>query len=164
MAALLAREMHALDPNLAPSEVITMRRFINYSALASQQIMVVLLGIFGALALLLAAIGLYGVMAYSVSQSSRELALRMALGADRTDVLKLVMGNGLMLTAAGVILGAIAALGLTQLIGYALYKVSPRDPLAFGLAFFVMTLVSLAACSLPASRAARVDPVRALRE
>jgi macrolide transport system ATP-binding/permease protein len=164
MADLLAREMHALDSNLAPAEVITMRRFINYSALASQQIMVVLLGIFGALALLLAAIGLYGVMAYSVSQSSRELALRMALGADRTDVLKLVMGNGLMLTAAGVILGAIAALGLTQLIGYALYKVSPRDPLAFGLAFFVMTLVSLAACSLPASRAARVDPVRALRE
>jgi predicted permease len=164
MAASLAREIHALDANLAPSEVVTMRRFINYSALASQQIIVVLLGIFGGLALLLAAIGLYGVMSYSVSQNTRELALRMALGAGRFDLLRLVMGNGLTLTACGVALGAIAALGLTRLIGYALYKVSPRDPLAFGLALVVMTLVSLAACFLPASRAARVDPVRALRE
>jgi macrolide transport system ATP-binding/permease protein len=164
MAASLAHEIHALDGNLAPSEVITMRRFINYSALASQQIIVALLSIFGALALLLAAIGLYGVMAYSVSQSSREFALRLALGAGRPDLLKLVIGNGLALTAGGVVLGAIAALGLTRLIGYALYKVSPRDPIAFGLAFVVMTLVSLAACLLPAARAARVDPVRALRE
>jgi macrolide transport system ATP-binding/permease protein len=164
MAASLAREMHALDPNLAPSEVVTMRRFINYSALASQQIMVVLLGIFGALALLLAAIGLYGVMAYSVSQNTRELGLRMALGAGRADLLRLVMGNGLTLTACGVALGAIAALSLTRLIGYVLYNVSPRDPIAFGVAFAVMALVSIAACLLPASRAARVDPVRALRE
>jgi macrolide transport system ATP-binding/permease protein len=164
MAASLTREIHALDANLSPSEVITMRRFINYSALASQQIIVVLLGIFGALALLLAAIGLYGVMAYAVSQSTREFALRMALGAGRADLLRLVMGNGLVLTAGGVALGAIASLGLTRLIGYVLYKVSPRDPLAFALAFGVMTLVSLAACFLPASRAARIDPVRALRE
>jgi macrolide transport system ATP-binding/permease protein len=164
VAAALTREIHVLDPNLAPSEVVTMRRFINYSALASQQVIVALLGIFGGLALALAAIGLYGVMAYSVSQSTRELALRMALGAGRMDLLKLVMGNGLTLTACGVALGAIAALGLTRLIGYALYNVSPHDPIAFGFAFLVMTLVALAACLLPASRATRVNPVRALRE
>jgi macrolide transport system ATP-binding/permease protein len=164
MAAALAREIRTLDGNLAPSEVVTMRRYINYTALASQQIVVALLGIFGALALLLAAIGLYGVIAYAVSQSTRELALRMALGAGRADLLRLVMGNGLALTTGGVLLGAAAALGLTRLIADVLYKVSPRDPLAFGLAFLVMTLVSLAACVLPASRAARVDPVRALRE
>jgi macrolide transport system ATP-binding/permease protein len=164
MAAVLTREIHLLDGNLAPSEVISMRRFINYTALASQQIVVALLGIFGALALLLAAIGLYGVMAYSVSQSTRELALRMALGAGRADMLRLVMGNCLALTAGGIALGAIAALGLTRLIGVALYKVSPYDPLAFSVAFAGMTLISLAACSLPASRAARIDPIRALRE
>jgi macrolide transport system ATP-binding/permease protein len=164
MAAEIAREIRTLDANLAPSEVITMRRYINYTALASQQVVVALLGIFGALALLLAAIGLYGVMAYSVSQSTRELALRMALGAGRIDMLRLVLRNGLSLTTGGVVLGAATALGLTRLIAPVLYKVSPRDPAAFGVAFAVMTLVSFAACIVPASRAARVDPVRSLRE
>lgn len=164
MARSLAREIRILDGNLAPSEVISMRRFINYSALASQQVIVSLLGIFGALALLLASIGLYSVMAYTVSQSTRELALRMALGARRGDLLRLVLANGLALTVGGVALGTIAALGLTPLIGDALYQVSPRDPFAFGLAFATMTLISSAACFLPASRAARIDPIRALRQ
>jgi predicted permease len=163
MAAALAREFHALDANLAPSEVITMREHVNRTALATQQIAVALLSIFGGLALLLAAIGLYGVMSYAVSQSTRELGLRMALGARASDVLRLVMSHGLLLSAGGVVLGAVAALALTRLIGSLLYKVSPRDPLAFGLAFIVMTIASLAACILPAWRATRIDPVRALR-
>jgi ABC-type antimicrobial peptide transport system permease subunit len=164
MAAALAREIHTLDGKLAPSEVMTMRQYINVTALASQQIIVALLTIFGGLALLLAAIGLYGVMAYSVSQNTREFGLRMAMGAGRKDLLWLVMGHGLALTAGGVVLGAIAAVGLTRLIGDLLYAVSPRDPLAFGLALAGMTLLALAACSLPAWRAARIDPVRALRD
>ena len=116
------------------------------------------------MALLLAAIGLYGVMSYAVSQSTRELGLRMALGADASNLLRLVLSRGLALTAGGVALGAAVALGLTRLLGSLLYKVSPHDPLAFGSAFVVMTITALAASFLPAWRASRTDPVRALRE
>ncbi|MFY9530342.1 MAG: ABC transporter permease [Candidatus Acidiferrales bacterium] len=163
MAAALAREAHTLDPDLALYEVITMREQVDRST-SSQRIAVTLLTVFSGLALLLAAVGLYGVMSYAVSQSTRELGLRMALGAGASDLLRLVMSHGLALTAGGVVLGAAAALGLTRLLGYLLYNVSPRDPLAFGSAFVVMTIASLAACFLPAWRAARTDPARALRD
>lgn len=163
IAAAMAREVHALDPDVAPSEAITMREQVDRST-SSQQIAVMLLGVFGGLALLLAAIGLYGVMSYSVSQSTRELGLRMAIGARPLDLFRLVISRGLALTAGGIVLGGALALGLTRLIGDLLYKVNPRDPLAFGWAFVVMTLVSLAACFLPAWRATRIDPVRALRD
>ncbi len=163
IAAAMAREVHALDPDLAPLEVITMREQVDRST-SAQQIAVMLLGVFGGLALLLAAIGIYGVMSYAVSQSTRELGLRMAVGARPIDLFRLVMSRGLVLTAGGIFLGAAAALGLTRLIGDLLYKVNPRDPLAFGSAFLVMTIVSLAACFLPAWRATRIDPVRALRD
>jgi ABC-type antimicrobial peptide transport system permease subunit len=116
------------------------------------------------LVLLLAAIGLYGVMSYAVSQSTRELWLRMAVGARPLDLFRLVMLRGLVMTAGGIVLGAVAALGLTRLIGDLLYKVNPRDPFAFGSAFLVMAIVSLAACFLPAWRATRIDPIRALRD
>jgi putative ABC transport system permease protein len=107
---------------------------------------------------------LYGVMSYAVSQSSRELGLRMALGAEASNVWRLVMSRGMALTGGGVLLGAVAALVLTRLLGNYLFKVSPRDPLAFGGAFAVMTVAALAACFLPAWRATRTDPVRALRD
>jgi putative ABC transport system permease protein len=162
MASSLVREIHALDANVAPAELITMREQVDRTT-ASQRIAVTILGVFGGLALVLAAIGLYGVMASTVSQSTRELALRMALGASTADLLRLVMSKGLALTAGGVILGAAAALELTRLMGYLLYKVSPRDPLAFGAAFLVLTIASLAACFVPAWRAARTDPLHALR-
>jgi ABC-type antimicrobial peptide transport system permease subunit len=119
--------------------------------------------VFGALALVLAAIGLYGVMAATVSQSSREFALRIALGANASDLLGLVLSRGLALTAGGVVLGVVAALQVTRLLGYLLYKVSPRDPLAFASAFVVITVASLVACFVPAWRATRTDPLRALR-
>jgi predicted permease len=163
MAAALVKEVHALDPNLAPSEVITMREQVDRTT-STQRIGVTLLGVFGGLALVLAAVGLYGVMSYAVSQSNRELGLRIALGAGASDLLRLVMSPGLALAAGGVVLGAAVALALTRLIGYLLYNVSPRDPLAFGSAFAVMTIASLAACLFPALRAMRTDPVRALRD
>jgi len=162
MATALAREVHALDANVAPSELITMQEQLERST-SPQMVAVTLVGVLGGLALLLAAIGLYGVMSYTVSQSSRELGLRMALGADTSDLLRLVLSRGLALTGAGVLLGAGTALLLTRLLGNLLYKVSPRDPLAFGSAFAVMAVVSLAACLLPAWRATRTDPVRALQ-
>jgi predicted permease len=162
MAPALVREIHALDANVSPGELITMREQVDRTT-ASQRIAVTILGVFGGLALFLAAIGLYGVMSSTVSQSTRELALRMALGASTRDLLRLVMSKGLALTAGGVVLGAAAALELTRLMGYLLYHVSPRDPLAFGSAFMVITAASLLACFLPAWRATRTDPLGALR-
>jgi macrolide transport system ATP-binding/permease protein len=163
MAAALTREVHALDPGLALFEVITLQEQLDRST-SAQKVAVTLVGVLGGLALLLAVIGLYGVMSYAVSQSTRELGLRMALGAGASNLLKLVLSRGLALTAGGVVLGAAVALGLTRLLGNLLYKVSPRDPLAFGSAFMIMTLASLAACFLPAWRATRTDPARALRD
>jgi macrolide transport system ATP-binding/permease protein len=163
IAPAIAREIRAIDPGLAPMETITMRQEVDRMSYA-QRLAVALLTAFGGIALLLAAIGLYGVMSYSVSQSKRELGLRMAVGAGAADLLRLVMSQGLMLTAGGIVLGAIASLALTRFIGNLLYKISPRDPMIFAYALVVMTVVSLAACFLPAWRASRIDPVRALRE
>jgi macrolide transport system ATP-binding/permease protein len=163
MATALAREVHAIDANLAVYEVITLQEQVDRST-SPQQVAVTLVGVLGGLALLLAAIGLYGVMSYAVSQSTRELGLRMALGAGASNLLRLVLSRGLGLTAGGVLLGAAVALGLTRLLGNLLYKVSPRDPVAFGSAFVIMSVAALAACFLPAWRATRTDPARALRE
>jgi ABC-type antimicrobial peptide transport system permease subunit len=163
VATTLAREVHALDANLAPYETITLQEQVDRST-SPQLVAVTLVGVLGALALLLAAIGLYGVMSYAVSQSTRELGLRMALGAGASNLLQLVISRGLALMAGGALLGAAVALGLTRLLGNLLYNVSPRDPLAFGAAFAVMTIAALAACFLPAWRAARTDPARALRD
>ena len=163
MATAIAREVHALDSNLAPYEVITMQEQLDRST-SAQMVAVTLVGILGGLALVLAAIGLYGVMSYAVSQSTRELGLRMALGAGSSNLLRLVLSRGLALTAGGVFLGAAVALGLTRLLGNLLYKVSPYDPLAFGSAVLVMMITALAACLLPAWRATRTDPMQALRD
>src|SRR6266581_5876431 len=159
----LAREVRALDGNLALYEVITLQEQVDRST-SPQQVAVTLVGILSGLALLLAAIGLYGVMSYAVSQSTRELGLRMALGASTSNLLRLVMSRGLTLTAGGVLLGAAVALALTRLLGNLLYNVSPRDPLAFASAFVVMMIASLAACFLPAWHATRTDPARVLRD
>jgi ABC-type antimicrobial peptide transport system permease subunit len=132
--------------------------------MSPQRAAVALLEVFGGLALLLAAIGLYGVMSYAVSQSTRELGLRMALGAGTPNVLRLVLRRGLVLTGAGIVLGAAAAIGLTRLLGDLLYRVSPRDPLAFGIALAVMVVASAGACFVPAWRATRIDPLQALRQ
>lgn len=159
----VGRSIRAIDPALAPMETSTMRQQIDRPTY-TQRLAVALLGVFGGIALMLSAIGLYGVMSYSVSQSKRELGLRMALGAEASDLLRLVMSKGLALTGGGIMLGAIASLGLTRLIGNLLFHVSPRDPAAFATAFAVMAMVSLAACLLPAWRASQTDPVRALRD
>lgn len=162
IASALVREIHSMDASLAPSEVITMREQVDRST-SSQRIAVTLLGVFGGLALALAAIGLYGLMSYAVSQSTRELGLRMALGARASDLFRQIVSQGLALTAGGAVVGAGAALLLTRLIADLLYRVSPHDPVAFGIAFFVMTIAALAACLVPAWRATRTDPLKALR-
>src|SRR5438552_2405983 len=152
ISGALAREVKALDATLAPTAPFRVQEQVDRKGY-TQRLAATLIAIFGAMALFLAAIGLYAVMSYSVSQATRELGLRMALGAGVTDLLRLVMSRGLVLTAGGVMLGAAAALALTRLMGNLLYKVSPRDPLAFGLAFVIMIIVALVACFLPALRA-----------
>ena len=163
MAIALARQVHALDANLATYEVITLQEQLERST-SPQMVALTLVGVLGGLALLLAAIGLYGVISYAVNQSTRELGLRIALGASAGDLLRLVLSQGLVLITAGVVIGTTAALGLTRLMGNLLYKVSPRDPVAFGSAFLVITISSFAAVLIPALRAAGTDPARALRE
>jgi predicted permease len=158
----LLGEVRALDPDLPLNEMITLQEQVNRST-SPQLVAVSLVALFGGLALLLASIGLYGVMSYTVSQSTRELGLRMALGAGTSNVLRLVLLRGLLLTTTGIIIGITLALLLTRLLGNLLYQVSPRDPLAFVAAFAVMTLASAAACFLPAWRATRTDPARVLR-
>jgi len=163
MAKALAREVHSIDGNLALFEVISLQEQLDRST-SPQKVAVTLVGVLGGLAVTLAAIGLYGVMSYAVSQSTRELGLRMALGADPSNLLRLVLSRGLSLTGAGLALGVAVALGLTRLLGSLLYKIGPRDPLAFGSAFLVMLVAALAASLLPAWRATRTDPARALRD
>lgn len=162
MAAALVRQVRELDGNLALYEVISLQEQLDRST-SPQMVAVTLVSVLGGSALLLAVIGLYGVMSYAVSQSSRELGLRMALGAGASNLLRLVLSRGMTLTALGVLFGAAVALPSTRLLGNLLYKVSPRDPLAFALAFTMMTIAALLACLLPAFRAMRTDPARVLR-
>ncbi len=163
ISASLLREVHALDGNLALYEMITLQEQVDRST-SPQLVAVTLVSILAGLALLLSAVGLYGVMSYAVAQSMRELALRMALGAGPGDLLRLVISRGLRLTAGGVFLGAAAGLALTRLLGRLLYNVSPRDPRAFGAAMAVMIITTVAACLFPGWRATRTDPARVLRD
>ena len=163
ISASLLREVHALDGNLALYEMITLQEQVDRST-SPQLVAVTLVSILAGLALLLSAVGLYGVMSYAVAQSMRELALRMALGAGPGDLLRLVISRGLRLTAGGVFLGAAAGLALTRLLGRLLYNVSPRDPRAFGAAMAVMIVTTVAACLFPGWRATRTDPARVLRD
>jgi macrolide transport system ATP-binding/permease protein len=163
ISAAVLREVHALDGNLALYETITLQEQVNRST-SPQLVAVTLVSILGGLALLLASVGLYGVMSYAVAQANRELGLRLALGAGAGNLFRMVISRGLRLTAVGVLCGATAGLALTRLFGTLLYHVTPRDPLAFGVAFAVMTITSVAACLVPAWRATRTDPARVLRD
>lgn len=166
LASALFQEVHSMDPGLGIEELITMRDHMNFTVLSSQKVVVSLLIIFAGIALSLAAVGLYGVLSYSVSQGRREFGLRMALGAGTSNLFQVVMYRGLVLSVGGISLGLVAAVALTRLIAVdsLLYHVNPRDPLAFALAFLVMISISVTACLAPAWRAARTNPLQALRD
>jgi len=144
------------------SRTQTMDEIISDS-LASQRFSMAIFGIFAALALTLASVGIYGVISYLVQQRTQEIGVRVALGAKRSDVLRLILGEGLKMAGAGVILGLIAAFGLTRLMASLLYGVSATDPLTFVAVAILLAGVALAACYIPARRAMRVDPMVALR-
>jgi predicted permease len=144
------------------SKTQTMDSIISDS-LASQQFSMAVLGIFAAFALVLASVGIYGVISYLVGQRTQEIGIRMALGANPTDVLRMVLGDGMKITLIGVLLGIAAAAGLTRLMASLLFGVSARDPLTFVSVAVLLTIVALAASYIPARRAMRVDPMVALR-
>jgi putative ABC transport system permease protein len=158
----IRREVAAVDPNLPIYNVQTMETVINKSV-SDRRLNMLLLSIFAGVAMILSMVGIYSVMSYTVTQSTREIGIRMALGAQPRDVLKLVVGQGLVLTLLGVGLGVLGALGLTRLMESLLYGVKATDPLTFLGVSLLLIAVALLACYWPARRATKVDPMIALR-
>jgi predicted permease len=160
--AAIRREVQRLDPTLPLFGVKTLEEHMQLPLFPARMAAIVL-GSFGVMALLLAAIGIYGVMSYVVAGRTREIGLRMALGADQRSVLRLVVGQGLMLAVVGLLLGALVAFAAARLLTGLLYGVSPGDPLTFAAVALLLAGVALVACYVPARRAAKVDPMVALR-
>jgi len=152
----------AIDKNQPVYDIKTMDDTLSAS-IANSRLVVLLFGVFALFALLLATVGIYGVISYSVAQHTHEIGIRMALGAQRTDVLRLVVEQGMKLTLLGVVAGITAALVLTRVMASLLYGVSPTDPLVFAGVGLLLTIVALLACYIPARRASKVDPMVALR-
>jgi putative ABC transport system permease protein len=158
----IRRTIQAIDPAVPITDSETMQQYMS-AALFPAHFTGVLVGVFGGLALALATVGLYGVIAYSVAQRTREMGIRVALGATRADVMRLVIGQGIRLAFIGVVAGVVVALAVTRLISSLLYGVSATDPIAFVAASALLLLVALAACYIPARRSMKLDPIVALR-
>ena len=162
VATAVRQQMSALDPQLPVYDVKTMDQVLQ-TAIARPRFVTLLLALFAGVAVLLAAVGIYSVMSYTVAQSTREIGIRLALGAQQRDVLKLVVAQGLVLTTLGVVIGLAGSFALTRLMSNLLFGVTATDPMTFVVVPLMVLTVSLFACYLPASRAARVDPMVALR-
>jgi putative ABC transport system permease protein len=154
--------VHEMDPNVPVSEIRTMSEVIAVST-AERRLTMLLLIVFSGVALVLASVGIYGVINYSVTQRTQEIGIRMALGAQRRDVVRMVVGNAIILTAIGIAFGAAGAFSLTRLMGKLLFEVTPADPVTFATVAALLAFVAIIAAYLPGRRATRVDPVVALR-
>jgi putative ABC transport system permease protein len=163
MLNAVRREIWAVDPNIALTFAGSLMEFLKQFAYAEPRFGMILLGVFAGVGLLLVAIGVFSVIAYAVSRQTHEIGIRMALGAERGDVLRMVLRMGLRLLGVGLAVGLVASLGVTQVIATQLWGVSPRDPLTLGGVVLVVAIAGLAACYFPARRATRVDPTVALR-
>jgi putative ABC transport system permease protein len=155
-------QIWAVDKDQTIGAVRTMEEIIARS-LAPRRFNLLLFGVFAALALVLASVGIYGVIAYTVSQRTREIGVRMALGAGRRDILKLIIGRGLALTFGGIATGLLASLALMRWLESLLFEVSPTDTLTFACVALLLALMALLACYVPARRATKVDPLVTLR-
>jgi putative ABC transport system permease protein len=162
VAAAIARAIQSADPAIPVFEMRTMGDRM-YQSMARQRFATLMLGAFAAFALLLAMIGVYGVLAHLVAQGRHEIGVRMALGAPRGRILAMVIRQGLELTGAGVVLGILGALALTRVMASLLFGISATDAITFGLVPLLLIVVALAACLIPARRATTVDPQVALR-
>jgi putative ABC transport system permease protein len=154
--------IHEIDHDQPVSFVQPMNDLVA-ATISPQKFSTWMLGLFAASALLLAALGIYGVMAYSVTQRTHEIGIRMALGADRRDVLRMIVGQGMKLTVIGVAVGLVGALAATRALSSLLFGVSAFDPVTFGVVAVTLSAVALLSCLLPARRATKVDPMIALR-
>jgi ABC-type antimicrobial peptide transport system permease subunit len=162
MASALRSAVWSIDPQLAVAQVQTMDQVISKST-TSRRFSLFLLGGFASLALILSAIGIYGVIAFSVVRRVHEMGIRIALGAQRRDVLRLVIGQGMLLLGVGMIIGTLGALALTRALAGFLYGIRPTDPATFATVVAILATVAFLACYIPARRATRVDPMIALR-
>jgi putative ABC transport system permease protein len=162
VATVVRHRIEAIDRNLAMMDVKSLPEQIDQSLMPARLI-ATLSSLFALLALVLACVGLYGVMSYSVTRRTHEIGLRLALGAETRDVLRLVVGQGASLTMTGAGMGVLGALGLTRFLSSLLYGVKPTDPLTFIAASLILMAVGLVACYVPARRATKVDPIVALR-
>jgi predicted permease len=162
LAAAVTREARAMDPNVPIYDVKTMEQWLSES-LARRRFSMFALGLFAGLAMLLAAVGIYGVMSYAVAERTREIGIRMAMGAESRNVISLVIGQGMTLAGIGVSIGLAGAFPMTRVMASLLFGVSATDPLTFAVIALLLAVVALAACYLPARRAAKVDPMIALR-
>jgi ABC-type antimicrobial peptide transport system permease subunit len=158
----MRRAVWSVDAKLPLANIYTLS-FLYVRSLARTSFTLVMLSIAGAMALLLGAIGLYSVISYSVSQRTREIGIRMSLGARRRDVLRMVIAQGFKLMLIGLAIGIAGALGLTRFLSSLLYSVKPSDPLTFIGVSVLLAAVALLACYIPARRAVRVDPMVALK-
>jgi ABC-type antimicrobial peptide transport system permease subunit len=156
-------QLRIANPNQGVSDVQTMEQVVSDS-LANFRLQTVLLGAFAALALVLASVGLYGVISYSVEQRHREMGVRLALGAGRGSVLRMVLAHGLRLTTAGLVVGLAAAISLTRYLQTVLYEVQPTDPGVLAAVLGILISTAIVASYVPARRATRVDPARILRD
>jgi putative ABC transport system permease protein len=163
LAATIRRELAAIDGDIPIYGLQTMERYVAQDT-EQQRLSVVLLSGFGGLALLLAIVGIYGVLSYSVTQRTQEIGIRMALGATRFDVLTLVVGQGMVLAAIGLAVGLAASYAASRVLTAMLFEISPRDPATFGTLTALLGGVALVASVLPALRATRVSPIEALRQ
>ena len=162
LLASVRREVQTLDPNVVPIDLETMKQYMALPLFPAHTTGL-LLGAFGLVALILAVVGLYGSIAYSVDQRTREIGIRMAMGARPSDVLKLVVRQGLMLVVIGVAMGLVGAYGVTRFLASLLYGIGPTDPATFAGVAILLTAVALLASYIPARRAAKLDPMVALR-